>query len=79
MTINPGEWGVQGMLEEQVLGAQFNPLITTRKTRSKQLGPAQGRWVGREGKGLWREQIFFLQYPKTNTKFGAAAKSQNRN
>lgn len=51
MTINPGEWGVQGMLEEQELGAQFNPSVPTRTARARAAVschvPSREGWQGR--------------------------------
>lgn len=50
MTINPGGWGVQGALEEQVLGAQFNPSVTTWKAGSwaaVSRYPIRGRLAGK--------------------------------
>lgn len=50
MTINPGGWGVQGMLEEQVLGTRFNPSGTAGRAGSwaaVSCYPTRDRWQGR--------------------------------
>lgn len=65
MTINPGEWGVQGMLEEQVLGAQFNPLVPTGKARARAALPcAQQRRLSGKGECFKRNRISSCGIPK---------------
>lgn len=70
------------MLEEQVLGAQFNPSVPTRKTRARATVschvPRREGWQGRVNASKGTEFLLVLSPPK-NTTSGAAAKPQNAN